>query len=378
MRLLFLCSSLEPSRDGVGDYTRRLAEECVKLGHTCALVALNDSYVSAPAETIETGGLNTLRIPPQGDWTVAADFRERFAPDWISLQLVAYGLHPRGMLFQATSALRRVTGPARLHLMLHELWVGNEKRPTLRHRVTGSLQKRSLRRMLEALRPVFVSTTNPFYAALLKSIGVDAAILPLFGNILIAAHEPLPEAVAAYHRPGKTWLGVFFGALYGEWKPEPFLGRLKRAAEKAGRSVVLAQMGHPGAEGSKIWQELEREYAASFRFLRLGPQQPEAVSAILRAADFGIATSPWVLIGKSGSAAVMLDHGLPVIVTRDDFQPAITSTLPPTTDPLVHRDRETLELMLATGLPKREPCASAPAFAAKWTAELAARAGGHA
>jgi hypothetical protein len=201
MRLLFLCSSLEPGRDGVGDYTRLLAEECVKLGHTCALVALNDRFVSAPEETVETGGLSALRLPSPGDWTVAADFRERFAPDWISLQLVAYGLHPRGMLFQATPGLRRVVGPARLHLMFHELWVGNEKHPTLRHRLTGWPQKRSLRRMLETLRPAYVTTTNPFYAALLKSIGVDASILPLFGNVPVAAPEPPPEAVAGYHRP---------------------------------------------------------------------------------------------------------------------------------------------------------------------------------
>jgi hypothetical protein len=232
--------------------------------------------------------------------------------------------------------------------------------------------------MLAVLHPAFVSTTNPFYAALLKTIGVDAAILPLFGNIPIAAHEPVPEAVAAYHRPGKTWLGVFFGGLYPEWKPEPFFGRLERAAQKAGRSVVLTQLGHPGGEGAEIWRGLEQTYSGRFRFLQLGPQPAEAVSAILQAADFGIAASPWMVIGKSGSAAVMLDHGLPVIVTRDDFQPPIQSALPPTTDPLVHRDRETLELTLAVGLPKREPCASAPALAATWLTELAAHAGGRA
>jgi hypothetical protein len=271
-----------------------------------------------------------------------------------------------------------VIGPARLHVMFHELWLGNDARPSLRHRVTGWLQKRSLRRMLAVLHPAFVSTTNPFYAALLKTIGVDAAILPLFGNIPIAAHEPVPEAVAAYHRPGKTWLGVFFGGLYPEWKPEPFFGRLERAAQKAGRSVVLTQLGHPGGEGAEIWRGLEQTYSGRFRFLQLGPQPAEAVSAILQAADFGIAASPWMVIGKSGSAAVMLDHGLPVIVTRDDFQPPIQSALPPTTDPLVHRDRETLELTLAVGLPKREPCASAPALAATWLTELAAHAGGRA
>jgi hypothetical protein len=376
MRLLFLCSSLEPGRDGVGDYIRLLAAECARLGHTCALVALNDPHVSTPVETEEAGGPATLRLPQGGDFAAAVEFRKRFAPDWVSLQLVAYGLHPRGLLFAATPRLRRVIGPVRLHLMFHELWLGNDAHPSLRHRVTGWLQKTSLRRMLAALRPAFVSTTNPFYAALLESIGVDATILPLCGNIPLARHEPLPESVAAYHRPGKTWLGVFFGGLYREWKPEPFFGRLERAARQAGRSVVLAQLGHPGGEGSEVWSALEREYGGRFRFLTLGPRPPETVSAILQAADFGIAASPWMVIGKSGSAAVMLDHGLPVIVTRDDFRPPLAPALPPTTDPLVHRDGEPLEAMLVAGLPKRAPCAGAPALASKWTAELAARAGG--
>ena len=375
MRLLFLCSSLEPGRDGVGDYTRSLAYECAQLGHTCALVALSDPHVSAPVEAAEPGGLATLRLPANGDMESAVAFREHFAPDWISLQLVAYGLHPKGLLFTATSRLHAVIGSTRLHLMLHELWLGNDAAPRLRHRAIGWLQKTSLRRMLATLRPAIVATTNPVYAALLQTIGVEAEIEPLFGNIPIALFEPLPQPIAACHSPGKTWLGVFFGGLYREWKPEPFFGRLGRAAEKAGRRVILAQLGHAGAEGDEVWAELERNHASHFRFLKLGPQPARAISAVLQAADFGIAASPWTLIGKSGSAAVMLEHGLPVIVTRDDFQPRVTTTRPPTEDPLVHRDREALELTLAIGLPKREAHAQAPDFAAHWVAGLAARTG---
>jgi hypothetical protein len=36
--------------------------------------------------------------------------------------------------------------------------------------------------------------------------------------------------------------------------------------------------------------------------------------------DFGIAATPRALIGKSATAAAMLEHGLPVIVNRDDVQ----------------------------------------------------------
>jgi len=370
MRLLFLCSSLEPGRDGVGDYTRRLARECAKLGHACALIALNDGHLSAVAENIEPDGLATLRLPPAADIGRAVEFRKRFAPDWISLQLVAYGLNPKGVLFAAIPRLQAVVGRVPLHLMLHELWLGNDAVPQLRHRVVGWLQKSSLRRLLATLRPVFVSTTNPVYAALLKTIDVDAGIVPLFGNIPITRDEPLPDDIVNRLQPCPDWMGLFFGGLYREWHPEPFFGRLARAARKAGRSVGLVQLGNAGGEGDAIWKELERDYAATFNFVRLGPQPAPVVSAVMQKADFGIAASPWSVIGKSGAAAVMLDHGLPVIVTRDDFQPRVTASLPPTTDPLVHRDSDALEAKLAAGLPRRAPRERAPEIAADWIKQL--------
>ena len=372
MRLLFLCSSLEPGRDGVGDYTRRLAQECEKLGHACALIALNDGHVAEIAEGSEPGEIATLRLPPKADIARAVDFRKRFAPDWISLQLVAYGLHPKGVLFGVIPRLQAVVGGVPLHLMMHEVWLGNDAVPRLRHRVAGWLQKSSLQRLLSTLRPRLIATTNPVYAALLKTIGVEADILPLFGNIPIAGAS-LPDNIAARLQPSPDWVGLFFGGLYREWQPEPFLGRLERAARTAGRSVGLVQLGNAGGEGGVIWSELERDYAATFNFIWLGPQPAPVVSAVMQKANFGIAASPWSVIGKSGAAAVMLEHGLPVIVTRDDFKPRVTTNLPPTTDPLVHRDGDALEQELVAGLPKRAPREQAPEIAAAWTKQLAAR-----
>ena len=373
MRLLFLCACLEPGRDGVGDYTRRLAQECAALGHTCALLALNDPYVTAPIEAVEeTGRLQTFRLPPQADLSPAIAFREKFAPDWISLQLVAYGLHPRGLLFAAIPRLRALIGRTRLHLMLHELWLGNDAVPTLRHRVIGALQKSSLRRLIQTLHPAIVATTNPVYAALLQTIGVQAEINPLFSTVPVLPGEPLPEDVAVKLRPCSDWIGLFFGGLYREWQPEPFFGRLERIARAAGRSVALVQLGRAGEAGDAIWSRLEHDYAATFTFVRVGPQPAPVVSGVMQACDFGIAASPWSLFGKSGSAATMLDHGLPVVVTRDDFQPRIAPAEPPTTDPLVFRDGPELEAKLAGGWPTRSPRSRAPEAAVAWLRHLEA------
>ena len=46
MKLIFICGSLEPGRDGVGDYTRRLAGELIRQGHQIAIIALNYKIIA--------------------------------------------------------------------------------------------------------------------------------------------------------------------------------------------------------------------------------------------------------------------------------------------------------------------------------------------
>ena len=377
MRLLFLCSSLEPGRDGVGDYTRALAHACLDQGHTCALIALRDPHLQKTVAGTDREGMPFLRFPSGTGLSrtraEAVAFRERFAPDWISLQLVAYGLHPKGLLFEPLPTLRAIVGETPLHLMLHELWLGNDEVPSLRHRIIGFLQRISLQRLISTLRPRMIATSNPVYAALLKTIGRDARISPLFGNIPITSGGSLPAALTEtgiVENPD-WWLGLFFGGLYPQWKPEPFFTQLARAAKKAAKHVCLVLAGNAGGDGEKIWADLVRDYSDSFRFVAVGEQPAPVVSSLMQAADFGIAASPWSVIGKSGSVASMLDHGLPVIVTRDDFQPRVRATLPPSTDPLLHRCDNKLEAKLVAGLPKRAPSARVMAIAASLGRELA-------
>ena len=50
-----------------------------------------------------------------------------------------------------------------------------------------------------------------------------------------------------------------------------------------------------------------------------GARPSVEISKILQTLDIGIATTPRQVIQKSGSVAAMLEHGLPVLVTRDDW-----------------------------------------------------------
>jgi hypothetical protein len=350
MRICFLGSSFEPGRDGVGDYTRDLAASCTAEGWEARLLALNDPHVPAPVSETQTArgiALETLRLPASMPWheriVAAAGFLREQPTDWISLQFVCYGFHPKGLGFGLERQLMPLIGNRRLHLMLHELWIGASRGAGLRHQIVGSMQRWAIRSLIATLKPAVVHTSNSGYLHLLAKAGIRARILPLCGSIPIVAnvdsnwleHElvrlGVPASAAA---PAGQWRCGFFGTLPELWSPEPLFSYLAAAAERAGRRVTVLSIGRLGP-GEGIWRDMQSRYGERFGFARLGERTREEVSMFLQSIDFGLATTPWQLIGKSASTAAMLDHGLPVIVSRDDVDVGCDGS--PSQDPLLRR-----------------------------------------
>lgn len=381
MVILFLTSCLEPGKDGVGDYARRLARECVRQHHACHLLALNDPHVSAPiemTETVDGAPISTLRLPASLSWEerviLAAAFRERYPLDWISLQFVAYGFDRRGIVKDLARHLASIVAQTPLHLMCHELWIGEGRFSRLKDRVVGQIQRHALLNLIRQLQPRLITSTNPYYRSRLEASGVIATELPLFGNIPIHPAVPIPDDVLraglcdeAGSHPDR-WLGLFFGALYPEWKREPFLTTLMAASTHARKRACLVGLGRMGGSGEAFWEKMARDYAPALDFVTLGEQPPRTVSALMQIADFGLAASPWYLLQKSGTVAAMLDHGLPVIVTREELPAGYAPTL--TQDPLLHRCDAELQSKLVSGLPKRVPHERAPALAREFVLKL--------
>jgi hypothetical protein len=321
----------------------------------CALLAANDPFIYTLDEA--TGGsIPALRLPAAMPWPERLEkigtFRTKFAPDWISLHLVSYGFQPRGLLGKLADVFREMVGDTPVQLMFHELWLGGGEPTPWRHKLTGFFQRRGILRLWKRLRPRVVTTSNPVYAAMLRANGIEATVLPLFGNVPIARDSTADIGIRPENRE-ESWIGVFFGGLPAEWQPEPFFGMLLEAAAKTHKKICLMMIGRAGSVGEELWRKMASTYGRQMKFVTLGEAPVETISAHLREADFGVAASPWQIIGKSGSAAAMLDHGLPVVVTRDDFQPYLPGDQPPSTDPLLHRLDDTLPAKLAAGLPKR-------------------------
>ncbi len=307
MKIAFLTSSLEPGRDGAGDYTTLLAEESARRGHSVCRLALNDRFASESREP------HLLRLGSPLTWSrrvsLARDFLREFAPDFVSVQFVCYGFHPRGLGLAVPARLRAIIGTVPVHLMLHELWIGMEEGASLKHRLIGSVQRHGVVQLVKQLRPRVIHTSIPAYVHLLRRRGVSAGRLPLFGNVPVAhlATEVAP--------PREKWTFAMFGTLHPVWPPEPLLSQL-RALD---RPVEITHIGRIGA-GAELWETMVARYGDGIGFKRLGEQPLHKISELFAASHFGIATTPWALVGKSGTVAAMLDHGLPVIVNRDDVR----------------------------------------------------------
>jgi len=304
MKIAFVTSTLEPGRDGVGDYTTLLAAECARLGYSAARLALNDR----DARVAERGP-DLLRLPSSSPWPERAAEARRWiadhAPDWISLQFVGYGFHPRGLVSAVERDLRAVLSGRPLHVFMHELWIGDEIGASWKDRAVGWLQRRGTLALLRALDVRLVHTSNEAYAHRLSQCGVPARRLPLFGSL------PLPAPSA--HPPDDRFSFVFFGTLHPMWPPEPLFTALR----ELGRPVELIHAGRIGP-GAALWDHMMARYASAFTFRRVGEASPREIADVFATAHFGIATTPWALIGKSASVAAMLDCGLPVIVNRDE------------------------------------------------------------
>lgn len=328
VKIVIVTSCIEPGRDGIGDYSLHLAAECVRQGHACAIFAYRDRHVSQV--TTVGGAVPSRRLPAGPRPAKVVEEVRRFIqeerPDAVSFQVAPYTLHPRGLVREWVDLWPRAFQGILLQVMIHETWIGASMRAPLKDRLVGLLQRHWITSMLKRLDPLVTHTSNPAYAALLKQQGISAEVLPLFGGIpvqdangddwLLPLLSSQGAKINAANR-SEHWLFGIFGTLHPVWPPEPLIGMILAAAHKAGRKPLLLSLGRIGA-GETLWKEISAKYSQSLPCHLIGPLDNLKMSQAFNSLDFGIATTPWGIIGKSSAATSMYEHGLPVIVNRDD------------------------------------------------------------
>lgn len=327
MKIALVCGSLEPGKDGVGDYCRVLAKELITRNHVCLLVALKDPFVAGVEDAINDG-LSMIRIAPAMD--AAARFRlageqlNKFSPDIVSLQIVPYGLNPRGIMNKESTLFKKLTAGYPVHIMFHELWLGVHTGASWKELLKGKIQKYFILKLIRSLRPFAVNTNTGVYKFLLNKENVPCSVLPLFGNIPVHRSPETgwiydamkKENVALVNgNRGAWWVFLFFGSMDGKWDPSPLMYKLSLASEKYSKNILICSSGKLGY-GEDKWNEISGQLPKEFYFVKFGELEPQKISDLMSFADFGLSTYPDILVGKSGSIAAMNDHQLPVIISN--------------------------------------------------------------
>lgn len=341
MKLIFICSSLEAGRDGVGDYTRRLAAQLIRQGHMCRIMSLNDQWREEAkreerreertedrgrrAEFIEIQksegtGVECLRLPETMPWVervrLAREWVGEFNPDWISLQFVPFGFHPKGLCFGLGKRLKAIAPTSKWHIMFHELWVGDEIGAVWKKRILGICQRQIIRSLIGRLHPIRLHTNVPVYRDMLYRLGSTSEVLPLISNIpfLPKPVSELKKSVPEFVLKNRSScvIGTLFGSFYHQhWDLQSLLMLLAKEPQKGGKKMVVASLGHMST-GREWWEKLP-ELFPDIHFLTLGLRDAEFISYWLSEfTDFGIMTTPRLLAGKSGSYMAFKEHGLPV------------------------------------------------------------------
>ena len=317
MKILFLCGSLEFGKDGVGDYTRRLAGELIRQGQEASIIALNDRHISSIEQTEqEADGTNisVLRIPSclsDGERYEAANkFIIEFNPEWVSLQYVPYSFQKRGLPFGLANALTKIGKGRKWHIMFHELWIGMEKKASWKSKFLGNIQIILTKKLIKKLAPQIVHTQTKLYQKQLGKLGVNALHLPLFSNVPVL--HPLEKK-----RKEKEHLIVFGGIHYGS-DILGFATWILKQEKDIGKKLQIDFIGKNGAELNN-WIKTLEQYKISYCVH--GTQNEDAISKLLSVANIGLTTTPHILTEKSGSVAAMQEHQLPVICIAREWVP---------------------------------------------------------
>lgn len=371
MRIAFVTGCLEPGRDGVGDYVRTLAAECVRAGHEVRLLALAEpARVTPRSDEVLPVRRQTLAESLADDGRAARAWLDEFAPEWTSLHFVPYAFDPRGLFGGRVPLLAQVLAAgARRHVFFHEIWIAFAHGAPWKERAVGFLQRRALARLLQEVAPAVVQTSNACYRHALGTLGCTASELPMFGSV------PLRSGVAPAQWPGVAPGALVcgtFGTLHPNWEHEPFLTDFAQLAAARGRRAVLVAAGEL-RHGAPLFAQLAARWRGRVDCLALGAQSSAQLAEAFARFDFAVTASPATIVGKSSSAAALREHGLRVVVTNAGQPPRFAvapGELEPTDTGFVpyFRSRESL----ATALEKTTPRPGAAHTAQLFLASLSA------
>lgn len=317
MKILFICGSLEPGKDGVGDYTRRFCGQLIRTGHEVKIVSLCDYHADSflfEYQEIEGIEIAVNRIPQDASKTLRVKCMQHivndFEPQWISLQYVPYSFNPKGVPVWLPSFFRKIKGNHKWHIMFHELWLGIDIESSFKHKCIGAVQQLIVKKLIRTTKPQFVNTQNKLYQFFLQSHNINAEILPICGNIPLTAEKTKVKEFTQI---------VLFGTIHYGAHFKDFIDDLVDFKTELSKPIKFVFIGKNGPELSHYIDVLESKV---IEYEVLGMQHETLISQVLIDSDFAISTTPYFQTEKSGVFAAYKEHQINTICVSREWTPA--------------------------------------------------------
>lgn len=313
MKVLFICSSLEPGKDGVGDYTRRLAAEFSLRGAQVLIISLKDKCVENGVidEVQEFNNIPLIVKRFSNKLTNSLSLLnlalESYQPERVFLQFVIYGFHPKGLPYLYINKLSKILSNFQTSVMFHELWVGMEDQASAVHKIYRIFQIKIIKNLIQNLKPKKIFTNTDLYQYQIKEIGYNSEVLPLFSNIL-------NKGIGVKEKD--TFCVGFFGTIYSINKASKFICDLKNVCTIHDKRLKFKFIGKNGSLVNK-WMDLLQKNNVEYSIL--GELSEMQISNELNACDLGVSTTPRLLFQKSGVFSTYVEHGLKIFVLDNEW-----------------------------------------------------------
>ena len=284
MNICFITGPYKPNRCGISDYIALLTNELKYLGHSISLIDIEKPLDFSKAN------------------------KKLLDSELISMQFAPYLFSTNGLCGSHLLKFARFLEGKRVHINFHEIWIGAYPTAKLIEKVNGFRQKREILNFLRLVRPEIITCTNAASLDRLNCSKINAQYLYLFGNI--------PFSPTDLKNDTKKVKVAVFGTPYSKFPYLILFQRLVEIANFTGKSVELKILGRQRDDEALLKiKDLSKKFEIFIH--ECGELPTESISHELQQCDLGICTTPFDIIGKSGSTAAMLEHGLPVLAYDD-------------------------------------------------------------
>ncbi len=231
----------------------------------------------------------------------------------ISIHFVPYSFGRWGLFLEFFVELYKFRKQWNIHIMFHEIWIGDFVGASIKDKIIGKIQKFLVIKMIHKIKPFDIHTTNISYLKLLKKAGIHANYLPMFGTIPIFNSSNESFSIKKQKNTVKV---VLFGCCHMNWPWDFAIDQLCNFKAFTKNDIEIHAIGKLG----KNWQTIKKQFLLrlSLPIFESGFLPFDELSLKLHDMDLSIISTPLNIIGKSSSAATLLEHGIPAIAHNNE------------------------------------------------------------